>query len=164
MCKSKFLRKKEINYKLFQTIDDLSPTDQTLIRKAWEYTLDAYAPYSGFQVGAAALLEDDVVVKGVNQENASYPAGLCAERVALFSAGAQYPNKAIKTLAVCANNPFKPLKEPAFPCGFCLQVILEFEFRQKKAIRLLMGNPTTAIIEIESAQSLMPFAFNPDQL
>ncbi|TVQ47017.1 MAG: cytidine deaminase [Saprospirales bacterium] len=164
MCKSNFFKNRKINYKHYPSIKNLGIGDQKLITTAFQYTQMAYAPYSSFHVGAVLRLKNGQLIKGVNQENASYPAGLCAERVALFSSGAQYPDSPIEVLAVCANNPNKKLIQPVFPCGFCIQVMLEFEHRQKSPIRLLIGNPDTSIFEFESASLLMPFSFDPEQL
>ena len=164
MCKSNFLKSREISYKHYPTIEDLDKGDRDLVKTAFQYAQSAYAPYSSFHVGAVLRLGNGQLIKGVNQENASYPAGLCAERVALFSAGAQHPDNPIEVLAVCADNPNKKLTQPVFPCGFCIQVMLEFEYRQKSPIRILIGNPDTAIVEFESASLLMPFSFDPEQL
>lgn len=164
MSKSEYLRKKIINYSELSGIEDLNSHDRKLLEKAWKNTFSAYAPYSGFYVGAVLELENGKLINGINQENASYPAGLCAERVALFSGGSIHPGKKIKTLVVSARNPDKPLSQPVYPCGFCIQVMLEFEYRQKAPFRLLIGNPETSIILINSASDLMPFSFNPEQL
>jgi len=164
MCKTDFHKIKEITYKHWPTIEHLNSKDRELIQKAYAFSETAYAPYSSFYVGAVLMLENGEIVKGINQENASYPAGLCAERVALFSAGALFPSIRINTLAVCANNPQKKIVQPVFPCGFCIQVMLEFEHKQKSPIKVLIGNPDTPIIELESASCLMPFSFDPEQL
>ena len=109
---------------------ELTPEDRSLLQKAREVREGAYAPYSGFKVGAALLLESDEIVVGSNQENASFPSGLCAERVAVFQAGARFPDIPIKSIAITASGRVAKLSIPAAPCGNCRQSMLEYETRQ----------------------------------
>ena len=104
--------------------DELTEKDRKLIDAACEATKRSYAPYSHFAVGAAALLENDIVITGTNQENAAYPSGLCAERTTLFYANSQYPDQAVKTLAIAARTGNGFLDTPIPPCGACRQVLL----------------------------------------
>lgn len=146
------------------TADDLSPTEQTTWEAARAATSHAYAPYSGFHVGAALLLADGTVFKGTNQENAAYPSGLCAERTALFGlAAAQPAHLPIVGMAVAAR-PAQGDFGPAFPCGACRQVMLEYEVRQGQAIPLLLPGRDGTILRFSSLAALMPFNFSADDL
>ena len=112
-----------IDYLEYDSIDELSAEDKNLMQQAHEAGKSAYAPYSNFSVGAAVLLENGVIVKGSNQENAAYPTGLCAERVAIFSAAAQFPGVAFKTIAITAKSSKISVSNPVTPCGGCRQAI-----------------------------------------
>ena len=142
--------------------DDLSKEDQQLLAAAESAREKAYAPYSNFTVGCALQMENGQVVTGNNQENAAYPSGLCAERVALFHAGAENMGP-IRTLLVLAKNAADTLAN-AFPCGACRQVILEYAMKQDNPIRVLMLLENEQLIELEDAKSLLPFAFSANAL
>jgi cytidine deaminase len=120
----------------------------------------AYAPYSEFHVGAAVLLENGEIIAGNNQENAAYPSGLCAERVALFYAGSQYPTIAIKTIAISVKSKNVIISEPLSPCGGCRQVIAEYENKFKKPIRIIMSGEKGQIYIANSIESLLPLMFS----
>ena len=136
---------------------ELSDADKNLIEKSKEARNGAYAPYSKFSVGAAVKCAGTIVV-GSNQENEVYPSGMCAERVALYSASAQFPMTTIDAIAISAcNNSEEEIL--AFPCGACRQVLLEYEKRQNTPIRIIVYAKEEAYI-IESAKSLLPFSFN----
>ena len=137
--------------------------EQLLIRKAEEATNNAYAPYSSFHVGAAILLDDDSIITGSNQENAAFPSGLCAERVAIFSIMNMYPNKKIKKIAVTARKKMADTYLPAAPCGGCRQVMLEQEVKQKNAIEVLFKT-NDSWVKITSVSHLLPFSFNKNAL
>ena len=123
---------------IHQNAETLSPEDQDLLRRATENQQKAYAPYSEFLVGAALVTAQDKIVGGANQENASYPLCMCGERVALYNSAVQFPGVEIATIAIVVRGK-KPMASPAPPCGACLQVIREFEYRQnEKPIRLLL--------------------------
>lgn len=145
-------------------LEDLDLESKYLTHKAKDATTHAYAPYSKFQVGAAVLLEDGTIVTGTNQENAAYPSGMCAERVALYSAAAQHPDKIITKIAIVARR--KGAKEivPATSCGQCRQVMLEFEVRQGKPIEVIMQNQEHKWVKAVSAESLLPFCFTRSSL
>src|SRR6187549_1591706 len=130
---------KEFTYT--QQLDDLDAESKYLVHKAKEATSHAYAPYSKFLVGAAVLLDDGTVVTGTNQENAAYPSGMCAERVALYAAASQHPEKEINKIAVVARKKTGKDLMPATSCGGCRQVMLEFEMKQKKQIKVIMLGP-----------------------
>jgi cytidine deaminase len=133
-----------------------------LAQSAREAANRAYAPYSCFHVGAAVLLENGEIITGNNQENAAYPSGLCAERVALFYAGAQYPEIAVKTLAIAAETGGKQVKLIT-PCGACRQVLLETEARSKQSIQILLCGADEAYL-IDSASALLPLCFDGNDL
>ena len=139
--------------------DELNDADRALLDDAIEATRRSYAPYSHFSVGAAALLANGVIVTGTNQENAAYPSGLCAERTTLFYANSQYPDQAVKTLAIAARTEKDFIDTPIPPCGACRQVILETEKRYKQPIRLLLYGKK-CIYEIQSVGHLLPLSFD----
>jgi cytidine deaminase len=152
------------HYTEYDRSEELSKDEQMLLAEAKASMNDAYAPYSHFHVGAAVLLDNGVIVKGNNQENASYPVGLCAERVAIFSAGANYPGIGIKALAVAARSDNFTVDKPVPPCGACRQAILEYEHRYKKKIRMLMSGESGKVIVTDTIENLLPFQFNADDL
>ncbi len=144
----------------FESFEELSLEDQKLLTLSIEARGNAYAPYSNFKVGAAVLLGNSEVVIGSNQENASYPSGLCAERVAVFQAGAKYPEVSINKIAITATSEKYKVDRPAAPCGNCRQSILEYEQKQKRPIEILMMGETGKILKCSSIADLLPFAFD----
>lgn len=153
-----------IAFELYESLAELNAEDRHLMQQAIAAVGTAYAPYSNFNVGAAVLLDNGITINGSNQENAAYPSGLCAERVALFYAGAQYPDVKIKTIAVTAFVATSKLPIPVSPCGDCRQVMSEYEHRYQKNIRLIMIGDGGKIIVLESVKLLLPFMFNGDSL
>jgi cytidine deaminase len=147
-----------IQFKQFDAIEELSQKDQELLNKAIESSKSAYAPYSNFNVGAAVRLEDDLIIAGSNQENAAYPSGLCAERVALFAASANHPNKTMIALAVYAKGMIES-DDQISPCGSCRQVMNEYEVKQTEKIKVLLMNSKGMVWTFESTLDLLPFAF-----
>ena len=139
--------------------DELSDEDKKLIDQSIEATKRSYAPYSKFSVGAAALLDNGITVTGTNQENAAYPSGLCAERTTLFYANSQYPDSAVKTLAIAARTERDFIETPIPPCGACRQVILETEKRYGNSIRILLYGKS-CIYLVEGIGSLLPLSFD----
>jgi cytidine deaminase len=139
--------------------EELSDEDKKLIDQSIEATKRSYAPYSKFSVGAAALLDNGITVTGNNQENAAYPSGLCAERTTLFYANSQYPDSAVKTLAIAARTERDFIETPIPPCGACRQVILETEKRFGNSIRILLYGKS-CIYMIEGIGCLLPLSFN----
>jgi cytidine deaminase len=139
--------------------DELSDEDKKLIDQSIEATKRSYAPYSKFSVGAAALLDNGITVTGNNQENAAYPSGLCAERTTLFYANSQYPESAVKTLAIAARTERDFIDTPIPPCGACRQVILETEKRFSNSIRILLYGKKCIYI-VEGIGSLLPLSFD----
>ena len=147
----------------FNDICELNLEDQKLLKAARDVSENAYAPYSKFKVGAAVELDNGKIVAGSNQENAAFPSGLCAERVALFYANSQFPEAAVKTIAVTAFNNGQSVLEAVAPCGSCRQVMVETELRYKRNIRVILdGEKNIAVLE--NAQSLLPLTFTPDFL
>jgi cytidine deaminase len=163
--KTRVMRKKELQIFVYEydTVLQLPECDQKLILAAREASDNAYAPYSNFHVGAALMLENGKLIKGNNQENADFTDGICAERVALFYANANYPHSKVKAMAITAKNNKGLVKEPAQPCGSCRQVLVEAEARFKHPIRLILDG-AKKIMVVEKAGSLLPFAFKPDAL
>jgi len=155
------MEESEIRIKIItHTIAELSKIYSELYRSALEIAQKAYAPYSTYNVGAAVLLDNGVIVTGNNQENAAYPSGLCAERVALFYAGAQYPEASVVAIAIAAFTKGKQVTH-ASPCGSCRQVLLETEFRNKNNQQidiLLCGVDNVKMIT--GATSLLPVGFS----
>ena len=140
--------------------EDLDESDQKAIDEAIRQLDLSYAPYSGFHVGAGLALEDGSYIGGSNQENASYPLCMCAERVALYHLSAYKPGVKIRTLAITARNQSGLIERAVFPCGACRQVIFEYERRQKSAIRILIYTKEGQTYITESAASILPYAFD----
>lgn len=150
-------------YKQFENIEELSITDQELVAQSMEAAKKAYAPYSGYKVGAALRLENTIVVDGSNQENAAYPSGLCAERVTLNTASHRFPKVAGDTLAISAFSKSELVETPASPCGECRQVIAEYASRFEKPLRLILVGKEQVLI-IEDAFNLLPLQFGKNNL
>lgn len=148
-----------IRYQEFDNVQDMVETDRQLLLFAQEASHSAYAPYSHFHVGAAALLDDGTVVKGSNQENMAYPSGLCAERTTLFAASANYPNQKIVSLAIAAQNPDGSWVE-ASPCGACRQVMAEIQQRQQQPLRVIVLLNGSRVRCYPNVESLLPFLFS----
>jgi cytidine deaminase len=147
----------------YDSAADLSSDLQKIIIESKEAALRAYAPYSNFNVGAAVLLSNGEVFSGNNQENAAYPSGLCAERVAIFYANSKYPNVPVLAIAICAFNKNGILKTPVPPCGSCRQVLLESEIRFKTPIKIiLVGQQSLQVIG--NVSELLPLSFQKDNL
>ena len=154
----------EISYKVFDDINELTKEDSWLLHEAREVTNQAYAPYSKFYVGAAAKLVNGEIVVGTNQENASFPVGLCAERVLLASASTQYPGVAIETMAISYNSGNGSSNQPIAPCGMCRQSLQEYEIRVKTPIRLILGGLEGKIFVFEKASQLLPLGFTSESM
>lgn len=144
----------EILYEVY-AIEELDEQDRKLVESAREATWRSYAPYSKFHVGAAALLENGIIVTGTNQENVASPSGLCAERTTLFYANSQYPDQGVKALAITSCD----TKDILSPCGACRQVMLETENRYHMPMRVLLCAEKEVIV-VKSARDLLPFAFD----
>lgn len=151
-------------FTVFDSVEELDGADRELVDCARQAATAAYAPYSEFQVGASLRLEDGTLIHGNNQENASYTLGLCAERVALFAAGANHPGKKIVAMAITARSPHFEITRPIAPCGACRQAIAEYEHRYKQPIRLVLTGEKGEILVAESIDGLLPLQFTADDL
>lgn len=149
-----------LEYTVYDSATSLPAEDAALLRLALDATGLSYAPYSGFRVGAAARMVSGQIVKGSNQENASYPVGICAERTLLSVASTLYPGEPIDTLAVTALGS----SEPISPCGLCRQSLLEFQGRTGRPLRLIMAGEHGPVWVVEDARGLLPLAFTTDNL
>ena len=159
------MKEEKINLTFIKgNFDELDKSERQLINIAKRAYLNAYAPYSGFLVGAAVLLENDVVVSGNNQENVAYPSGLCAERVALYYAGANYPNLKVKKIAIASKSKSYEITDVVSPCGACRQVMAEYQQNQNENIRVLLHSPNGEVLITDSVEDLLPFMFNSEQL
>lgn len=149
---------------VFESLEELDSSTKDLMLKAIEIRKKAYAPYSKFRVGAALLLENGEVVLGSNQESAAYPSGLCAERVAIFQAGAIHPNQKIIKIAISATSDVNPTKRPTPPCGACRQSISEYEQKQESPIEIYFMGESGDIYKSDSLENLLPLSFHKDFL
>ncbi len=151
-------------FSVFDSIDDLPEAIQSLMNQAIEVRKIAYAPYSKFRVGTAILLDNGKVVLGSNQENAAYPSGLCAERVAVFQAGTIYPEAKIIKMAITAASDTNPTHSPIPPCGACRQSISEYEIKQEAPIEIYFMGEVGEIYKSDSLKNLLPFMFDKNLL
>lgn len=144
--------------------EELSEKVLFLFNEAEKARENAYAPYSNFRVGAAVLLDNGNIITGNNQENAAYPSGLCAERVAVYFAGSQFPNTKILQIAVTARSEKQLLNKPIAPCGSCRQAIAEYEIKQNQPIEIYFMGETGQIFKTESIKALLPMLFDSSSL
>ena len=152
------------SFERYDSRKELPAELQPLIDACYSAKETAYAPYSGFSVGAALLLENGTIVIGNNQENAAYPSGLCAERVAIFWTGANHPGKKIIAMAITASSDLFTSDKPIAPCGACRQAMLEYELNQKESIQLIMQGGDGDIIRMDGVKNLLPIYFHEDGL
>ena len=151
---------KKITTTFYQTdFSSLNSEEKDMVNRAKNSLDDAYAPYSGFLVGATVLLENGEIISGNNQENVAYPSGLCAERVAIFYAGSQFPDVKMKTIAVTAISKKFEITDVISPCGSCRQAIAEYEVKQEENIRILLHHPDDSVLILNSISDLLPFMF-----
>jgi len=148
------------SFTVFDNLNELSEELKNLFNEAIKVRNTAYAPYSKFQVGCAILLDNNKIVTGSNQENAAYPSGLCAERVAIYSAASQYPKSKIVTIVISARSENKIVDKAVAPCGACRQSIAEYETKQDKAIQIYFSGETGDIIKADSLKDLLPLGFD----
>ena len=154
----------EINLEVFESVSELPISIQKLMNKAHEARKDAYAPYSHFGVGAALQLDSGEIITGNNQENAAYPSGLCAERVAIFHAGSQNPNMVVSAMALTAGSFKKTTTNPIPPCGACRQVLAEYEVKQEQPIEIYFMGESGKIVKSNSVKDLLPLIFDSSYL
>lgn len=153
-----------IDYTEYDSMDTLNKADHELLDSATKACSSAYAPYSGFSVGAAVRLANGKVIIGNNQENSAYPSGLCAERVALFSASANYPGIPVEAIALTATTGRFVMNGPVTPCGACRQVLAEYENLYGSKIKIIMSSTSGQVRILEGSDSLLPFLFHANQL
>jgi len=157
-------QKISFEFEVYDSIDQLAKEDAWLLNEAKKVTQTAYAPYSHFQVGAMALLTNGKTVAGSNQENASYPVGLCAERVLLSAASSLYPGVAIESIAISYHNDNGSSDRPVTPCGICRQTLVEYESRFQRPIRLILSGMEGKVFIIPKASTLLPLGFSGDDM
>ena len=145
---------------IFDSIDELPVSVKDLMDKAIEAKQKAYAPYSKFKVGAALLLENGKIITGNNQENAAYPSGMCAERVAIWKASSEFPDQKILKLSIFASSSSRILSESVAPCGGCRQTLSEYELRQKDKVEVYFMGEVGEVIKMNSLLDLLPIAFD----
>jgi cytidine deaminase len=151
-------------FEVYASASELPPADAELVQEARAATAHAYAPYSQFHVGAAARLTNGQKIQGTNQENASFPAGICAERVLLSAAASLYPGTGIETLAISYHNLNGTSNRPISPCGICRQSLLETEERWKQPIRIILTGLDGEVYVIPRASLLLPLSFGAGEL
>ncbi|HKH61254.1 MAG TPA: cytidine deaminase [Flavitalea sp.] len=149
---------------VYDSVEALPKEDALLLEKAQQVTAQAYAPYSDFHVGAVAKMANGELLSGTNQENASYPIGICAERVLLSAASVVYPDMPIDCIAISYNNLHGESDHPIAPCGVCRQSLHEYEERMNHPIRLILGGMKGKIYVVEQAGQLLPLAFTKNEL
>jgi len=154
----------KFNIKSYDSIDELNKEDAQLLVEARNVTKYAYAPYSRFKVGAFARLLNGQTLSGTNQENASYPAGICAERTLLSAASSLFPGIGIETIAISYNNTRGQSNKPISPCGICRQSLVEFQERTSKAIRLILSGMEGKVLIVENAANLLPLVFSANDI
>lgn len=158
------IRKVILQVEEYTSAEDLPADDKVLMDKASAAQASAYAPYSLFKVGAAVRLRNGMVITGSNQENAAYPSGLCAERVALFNAQSQYPDVPVDAIALTAASEDFRMADPVSPCGACRQVMAEHESRHHNKMRVIMGSNDSKIWAVNGIENLLPLKFMPEEL
>ena len=159
------MKQKVIKTTFYQTkYSLLTKEEKKLVDLAINSLSLAYAPYSGFLVGSSILLENGEIITGNNQENVAYPSGLCAERVAIYYAGAKFPKVKIKTIVITAKSKKFKMDDVVSPCGACRQSIAEYEVKQKQDIRILLHHPDNSIVIINAISNLLPFMFKHEGL
>ncbi len=149
-----------VKFQVYKDLQELPENTRNLMSHAFAARDKAYAPYSEFLVGAALLLENGEIITGSNQENAAYPSGLCAERTAIFYAGAKYPDVKIEQLVISVKSLKRSIKVPTPPCGSCRQAIAEYEFKQKQPIAIYFMGESGEILKSDSLINILPLAFD----
>lgn len=145
---------------VYDSFEELSEEVQGLMKEAFAARDKAYAPYSKFSVGAAIQLENGEVVTGSNQENASYPSGLCAERTTIYYAGAKFPDQKMKKMAISAKSMNHSLLSPVPPCGACRQAMVEYEVKQEEPMEVYFMGEGGKVVKANSVKDLLPLIFD----
>ena len=154
----------EAELEVYEDFSELPQDVQQLMKEAFAARDSAYAPYSEFHVGAALLLSNGEIVRGSNQENAAYPSGLCAERTAIYYAGANFPDEKLEVMAISATGKRKPSTTPIPPCGACRQAIAEYEVKQKQPVVIYFMGASGKVFKSDSLSNLLPFIFTQEYL
>ena len=154
----------EAELEVYEDFSELPQDVQQLMKEAFAARDSAYAPYSEFHVGAALLLSNGEIVRGSNQENAAYPSGLCAERTAIYYAGANFPDEKLEVMAISATGKRKPSTTPIPPCGACRQAIAEYEVKQKQPVMIYFMGASGKVFKSDSLSNLLPFIFTQEYL
>ena len=152
-------REIRISYQEYDSVDELNPEDRELAAEAIAAMQGAYAPYSHFHVGAAVRMSNGQIVRGANQENAAFPSGLCAERTAMFAAGARYPDKEMVSIALAGGVMGRLAKEPATPCGACRQVMAQYQAKSGKPMSVIMIS-ADKIWKFAKVDDILPLIFS----
>jgi len=152
------------SYVVYDSIEELEKEKAEILWQARKITENAYAPYSNFKVGAFAKLVNGKTVSGTNQENAAYPAGICAERTLMSTASSLFPEVGIETIAISYHNLNGKSDHPISPCGICRQSFFEFQERTHNPIRIILSGMTGKIFEIDNAQNLLPLVFGANDM
>jgi cytidine deaminase len=152
------------NFEVFDSLEELPEAIQALMGKAFEARDKAYAPYSQFKVGAAIALDNNETITGSNQENASYPSGLCAERTAIYYAGAKYPEAKVQNIAISVRSMKHKIETPVPPCGACRQALVEYEVKQESEIIVYFMGESGQVMKANSIKDLLPLIFDKSTL
>ncbi|HSG67642.1 MAG TPA: cytidine deaminase [Bacteroidales bacterium] len=158
------INKIQVNVEEYDTLSEMTENDRELIEGATKSIGSAYAAYSHFRVGAALRLSNGMIITGNNQENAAYPSGMCAERVAMYYAKSQFPDQSIESIAISAHSNDFIIKEAVTPCGACRQVIAEYQTQQEHPIRIIMKSEKGPIRAVNSIEDLLPLLFHVEEL
>jgi cytidine deaminase len=154
----------QFSYSVYDSIDELPVDKKDLLLKARQATQYSYAPYSNFHVGAIAKMKNGEFIQGTNQENASFPVGMCAERVLLSSVSSRFPDLPVQSIAISYNSDHHSTDHPISPCGICRQTLQEYESRMNHPIELILGGMTGPVYVIDTVSKLLPLAFTGDEL
>ena len=158
------IKKIQVDVEEYASISELSPEDHQLLKMAMKSVDTAYAPYSHYRVGAALRLANGEIITGNNQENAAYPSGLCAERVAMFYAKSQYPDVKVESIAIAARADDFTIKEAVAPCGACRQAMAEYQTQQNSSIRVIMKGEEGPVLAVSGIDDLLPLLFHAEEL
>ena len=151
-------------FTVFESSEELSTIEKELLQKAIDIRDSAYAPYSGFNVGASVLMQNNDIFVGNNQENAAYPSGICAERVAIWTAMSAFPDGKIKKIFISARSNHTRVDRPVAPCGACRQAIAEYETKQQEDIEIYFTGEVGSIVKSDSIKDLLPWMFDNSML
>jgi cytidine deaminase len=158
------IRSIQLSIEEYDSMEDIPQADRQLIELAEQDIKKAYVPYSHYRVAAALRLSNGEIVRGTNQENAAYPSGLCAERVAMFYAKSKYPDASIEHIAIVAKSDEFVINEAVSPCGACRQVMAEYEIQQGKDIRVIMKAEKGPVLAVNAINELLPLMFHAEEL